>query len=204
MEYTINFNEQFNSIEIAFSEKPGEAVRTALKALRFRWHSVKQVWYGYSDEASVRNAIEGNASATATATATAMAERYHGDRIRFYWNGMKVNGGQLARCYYDKCGGGIALLAKHYDDLPRQFFVVKNDTDLTTDYFDSDRGFIENSHPLYKYAEAMWKLNAIRDANKGYRSNLTPEDIERFKLETIGIGQPTDSELIATQTYLSK
>ena len=58
MKYEINKNEAFNSIEITFDGKPSEAVRDALKALRFRWHGVKKVWYGYSDEETVRNAID--------------------------------------------------------------------------------------------------------------------------------------------------
>lgn len=59
MTYTIIKNAQFNSLEIKFDGKPSEAVRNALKALRFRWHSVKKVWYGYSDENTVKAAIDG-------------------------------------------------------------------------------------------------------------------------------------------------
>lgn len=58
MTYTISKNSEFNSIEITFENKPSEAIRNALKKLRFRWHSIKKVWYGYSDENSVKNAIE--------------------------------------------------------------------------------------------------------------------------------------------------
>ena len=57
MTYTINTNEAFKSLEIAFDGKPSETVRDALKALRFRWHNVKKIWYGYTDEETVRNAI---------------------------------------------------------------------------------------------------------------------------------------------------
>ena len=56
--YTITPNEAFKSVEILFDGKPSEAVRDALKALRFRWHGIKKIWYGYSDEESVRKAIE--------------------------------------------------------------------------------------------------------------------------------------------------
>ena len=59
MNYTITKNPAFNSIEITFDGKPAEAVRDALKALRFRWHNVKRVWYGYTDEETARAAIEG-------------------------------------------------------------------------------------------------------------------------------------------------
>ena len=58
MTYTIRKNAQFNSLEITFNGKPSEAVRNALKALRFRWHSAKKVWYGYATEEAVRAAIE--------------------------------------------------------------------------------------------------------------------------------------------------
>lgn len=58
MTYTITNNTAFKSIEIAFDGKPSEAVRDALKALRFRWHSVKKIWYGYADEATAREAID--------------------------------------------------------------------------------------------------------------------------------------------------
>lgn len=58
MTYEITRNAEFNSIEITFDGKPSEAIRSALKALRFRWHSVKRVWYGYADEATAREAIE--------------------------------------------------------------------------------------------------------------------------------------------------
>lgn len=59
MEYTITKNDQYNSVEVIFNGKPAEAVRDALKALRFRWHGQKKCWYGYKDEAEVRAAIDG-------------------------------------------------------------------------------------------------------------------------------------------------
>lgn len=58
MNYTITANTEFNSIEITFDGKPSEAIRTALKELRFRWHNLKKVWYGYADEETARKAIE--------------------------------------------------------------------------------------------------------------------------------------------------
>lgn len=55
--YTITQNNDFNSIEIAFAQKPTETIREALKALKFRWHAAKKVWYGYTDEETVKAAI---------------------------------------------------------------------------------------------------------------------------------------------------
>ena len=57
MTYTITKDQQYNSIEISFDGKPSEAIRTALKEMRFRWHGVKKVWYGYATEEAVRAAI---------------------------------------------------------------------------------------------------------------------------------------------------
>ena len=58
MLYTITKNEAFNSLEITFDSKPSEAVRDALKGLKFRWHKLKGLWYGYTTEEAVRSAIE--------------------------------------------------------------------------------------------------------------------------------------------------
>lgn len=58
MKYNITLNPEFNSFEIVFDEKPSAEIREALKGLRFRWHSIKKVWYGYADEATIKEAIE--------------------------------------------------------------------------------------------------------------------------------------------------
>ena len=52
-------NEQFNSLEISFDEKPSEEVREILKANHFRWHSVKKVWYGYKTQEEIEKALNG-------------------------------------------------------------------------------------------------------------------------------------------------
>lgn len=59
MTYTMTINPQFNSLEIKFDGKPSEEIRQALKDLKFRWHGVKKVWYGFGDEETTRAAIEG-------------------------------------------------------------------------------------------------------------------------------------------------
>lgn len=73
--YTITNNTEFNSIEIMFDGKPSEAVRDALKALRFRWHRARGIWYGYADPATVRAAIEGKKSDEAKKPARAEKKR---------------------------------------------------------------------------------------------------------------------------------
>ena len=58
MSYTITNNEKFHSVEIAFDSKPSEEVRDILKEMRFRWHGVKKVWYGYEKPEVVKNALD--------------------------------------------------------------------------------------------------------------------------------------------------
>lgn len=57
--FTITKNEAYKSIEIAFDSKPDEATRATLKEARFRWHSVKKVWYGYTTEEEARALLGG-------------------------------------------------------------------------------------------------------------------------------------------------
>lgn len=59
MKYEITRNEKFNSFEIKFDGKPSEAIRNGLKALRFRWHQVKQVWYGFAEENALKAVLNG-------------------------------------------------------------------------------------------------------------------------------------------------
>ena len=52
-------NNEFNSLEISFDEKPSEEVRSILKANHFKWHSVKKVWYGYTTQEEIEKALNG-------------------------------------------------------------------------------------------------------------------------------------------------
>lgn len=91
MTYTITKNEAFRSVEIAFDSKPSEAIREALKALRFRWHSVKKVWYGYTTEEAVRAAL-GETTEEKTATKTSAPRKT--EKVNKY--GVKV--GDIFSC----------------------------------------------------------------------------------------------------------
>lgn len=58
MEYTINRNTNFNSLEITFDGIPSAAVRAAIRNLKYRWNAAKKLWYGFADEAATREAID--------------------------------------------------------------------------------------------------------------------------------------------------
>lgn len=75
------------------------------------------------------------------------------ESIKFFWNGIKVNGGKLIRTWYsiDNINDpqAVSISARDYDHLPGDVFSVSNDSDIYTDYFDSDHATIEAGHPLY-------------------------------------------------------
>lgn len=95
MTYTLNTNPEFNSIEISFDGKPSEAIRTALKELRFRWHNVKKVWYGYKDAETVKVAIDTAENGKPTKTAkTEKVNKYGvkvGDIFESSWGYEQTN-----------------------------------------------------------------------------------------------------------------
>ncbi len=100
--------------------------------------------------------------------------------IRFFYNGIKINGqNKLIRCFYSldnstrESGPCVTIYAKGYGaELPGDLFTVENDTDIMTDYFDTDSATMTPAHPLYKYARAA----ALKAAMRG-----EPEYIAKLK-----------------------
>ena len=50
----VEFNTEFDGIEVYFPSKPSQATRDALKAAGYRWHSVKKCWYAKNTEAHLQ------------------------------------------------------------------------------------------------------------------------------------------------------
>ncbi len=46
----VEFNTEFDGIEVYFNSKPSQETRDALKAAGYRWHSVKKCWYAKRTE----------------------------------------------------------------------------------------------------------------------------------------------------------
>ena len=117
MTYTINTNIQYNSTEVYFDGKPSEAVREALKALKFRWHSVKRCWYGYASEESTAAAIVG--TTTDEDPATVIGDGYlgggsiYGSKSNHYLYGSDLSA--AIRADIKKAGiNGVTVKAKTY------------------------------------------------------------------------------------------
>ena len=90
------------------------------------------------------------------------------DAIRFFWNGLKVEGSKkLIPCYLRYYAAGerrpdtlpacVSVSARGYENLPqvvRDAFQITNNTDLMTDLFDHDRFKVTAESPYWATALA--------------------------------------------------
>ena len=96
--------------------------------------------------------------------------------LKFYWNGVKEDGGKLQGCHYsdgqliNHPAGTITIYGKRYRGFSagvQAAFIVENDTDMMTDYFEDDRIRVEPSHPLYP------AVKAALDAQRAHHARLS-------------------------------
>ena len=87
--------------------------------------------------------------------------------LKFYWNGIKSTDGKLQRAYISGSqlvnypAGTITIYARDYHSFSaevRAHFTVENNSDMMTDYFETDTIRVTSDHPLY--AEARKALDA--------------------------------------------
>lgn len=76
--YEIRSNPQYNSNEVYFDGKPCEAVRDALKELKFRWHGIKKCWYGFASDFEISRAINGATPDEEQTATTTFSDGYLG------------------------------------------------------------------------------------------------------------------------------
>ena len=83
--------------------------------------------------------------------------------LKFYYNGIKENGGRLQRCSYSDGAlinypaGTITIYKRDHAPFSQgvqDAFRVENNTDIITDYFEKDRIRVEPTHPLYATVRA--------------------------------------------------
>lgn len=215
---TIAKNEKWNSYELMFDGKPSEKVRELLKANGYRWNKTRGIWYGFADISAQLNGNTGT-DETSEKTAILQAEqpKANATPIKFYYNGIKLNGSdELIKVFYLTNGTeNVCICADGYgSQLPRDLFNVKNDTDIYTDYFDEDSATVSPSHPLYKFvlyyakkAEYLRDKRALKswdnERNKRY---YKPEKIAEEKAKLTAkikaferlqdVGQPTNADLL--------
>ena len=179
--YTINHNDQYNSLEIFFDGKPDEAVRSALKGLKFRWHRIKKCWYGFADEEAVRAAIEKDPMDDYTITSR---EGYMG-AVAYDGSNSKLNlyGANLTKAIreaFKKCGiKGVTVKMHSYSGGQSVYFTITPAAgDLVT-----LEDYIKNSS-IQDFARHTW----IQDPENNYESikfdyavsELPQEELDRL------------------------
>jgi hypothetical protein len=95
--------------------------------------------------------------------------------LKFFYNGIKADGGKLEKCHYSAgpytpesklSDDTISITAREYVRFTaaiQQAFVVTNGTDTMTDYFEKDRIRVAPAHPLYA------QVKAAHDAQTAHR-----------------------------------
>lgn len=98
--------------------------------------------------------------------------------LKFFWNGIKENGGKLQKCWYSDGpftshpAGTITIYARDYNRFSagvNEAFAVLNDTDMQTDYFETDRIRVTPSHALYAQVQAACASQAAHSAKRQER-----------------------------------
>jgi hypothetical protein len=111
-----------------------------------------------SPVATTANSIDGGAASSGRVTA----------KVRFFLNGLKIDGGKLHKAHlslierWTKANGEevdthVALYApgcSHFAPEVRALLPVENNTELASDYFETDRIRIPLGHPLFNPALA--------------------------------------------------
>ncbi len=96
-------------------------------------------------------------------------------QVKFLWNGIKVDG-KLYRAFYSEGKlihypeGTITIFAKDYEHFPKiEGLTVENDTELQSDYFETDRIYVTPGNTHYP---------AVIEAMKQKEAHYTPKPIK--------------------------
>ena len=182
---TIEVVEDFNTFYVV--QRFRESLDTAKKRLDY-WNRNNQKEDAAREEKHIAELEEAIARIAGHAEQPKEKEPEKG--IRFYWNGIKVDGGRLIPCGYSIDGESVTIYAKNYKKLPREYFDVVNNSDGMTDYFEDDRTTLKEKHPLYRFARyAALKGMA---SGKTYR-RMTEEQAKEWDLME-NPGHPTQKD----------
>lgn len=92
--------------------------------------------------------------------------------LKFYYNGIKVNGGKLQKAFFTRGADTITIYARDYVRFSaeiRGIFAVENDSDSMTDYFEKDRIRVKKDHPLYTQVLQAYEAGEARQRKMAER-----------------------------------
>lgn len=105
--------------------------------------------------------------------------------LKFFYNGIKANGGKLQKAHYSfgnyttESGinpASVTIYARDYDGFSAEVaaaFPVENNTDTQTDYFEKDRIRVSPEHPLYAAVVAAYDAQQVK---RGQPAGLEARD----------------------------
>lgn len=101
------------------------------------------------------------------------------NEIKFMYNGIKINGklikGHWSKGSYTNDALYCFYADSYYSRELREVFFVKNESDIMTDYFETDKIQFFAGDKYLKEVENAWQKKEIRLIN---RSKLTQEEKE--------------------------
>jgi len=97
--------------------------------------------------------------------------------VKFMYNGLKIDGklykghwsrnGRVVKETGEVCFETVSFYMRGYESLPKNIgFTVYNDTDIMTDYIESDSAWFAPDHANYKDALEAWKAQETRSAKR--------------------------------------
>ena len=93
--------------------------------------------------------------------------------LKFYWNGIKDDGGKLQTCHYSDGmlvghpAETITIYKRKYTDFStgiKAAFSVKDDSDYQSDYIVREHVRVEPAHPLYAEVHKAYQAQEARHA----------------------------------------
>src|ERR1700730_10364126 len=96
--------------------------------------------------------------------------------LKFFWNGIKANGGKMQRAHYSSGAllhspaGTITIYGRDYKSFSaevREAFTVENNSEMMTDYFEQDHIRVTPDHALYSQVKSAMEA---RDAHYAKRA----------------------------------
>jgi hypothetical protein len=100
--------------------------------------------------------------------------------LKFYWNGIKEDGGTLQLCTYHMGAlthhpeGTITIYGKRYrpfSDGVNRAFTIQDDSEILSDYIVNEHIRVTPDHPLYAQVYAAYQKKAAHDEKRYAKRN---------------------------------
>jgi len=179
--YRIEENKQYGSKEIYFTGIPSLQVRESLKALKFKWHGIKKCWYGFADEARIREACGDVLVLPATKTVEhgTLYEGWEGGNCRSWHSDQELK--QFILADLKKLGIKASIRFKKAGYLTSfvMTLTLKKDMVKSFEVWEADYNFFSKSS--FGWVYYIDDNGVQKDIHREQLLDLESSDPERFK-----------------------